>query len=312
MRVVTCVAAAAVTAAFALASTAGGSGSATPSLARLLTRHVPVLVLHPAELFGPVAVEGFVTDSDLMQRTATGWVRAEGPLPSGGADYRLDQRLCRPIDGPAASPCYASAEAAHGSGPVVYGAAFRAKGRIDLQYWVWYPYDAYSPTLPAGETWQVHEGDWEAVSVVLDRSGKPLAAAYSQHDEGRRRDWANVPKRGVRPLVYVSLGSHANFFTPGQHVFDPRVVTPLLIEIMKQAGVPPVDRTGNGRLVRPRLVPVTRATPAWMTYAGAWGEGQYLHNPGGVPQAFGGSPRGPVFHEQWRDPVVEAMSWPKG
>lgn len=191
---VTCVAVAAVTAAFALASAAGGFGSATPSLARLLTRHVPVLVLHPAEEFRPVAVDGFLADSDLTQKTATGWVKIEGPLPSGGADLRLDQRLCRAIDGLAASPCYASAEAAHGSGPIVYGAAFRAKGRIDLQYWLWYPYNDYSPTVPEGEFWQVHEGDWEAVSVVLDAAGKPLAAAYSQHSKGRRRDWARVPR----------------------------------------------------------------------------------------------------------------------
>lgn len=313
MRRLLCVAAAALAAASALASTAGGSASASPSLSELLARHVPVLVLHPAERFRPVRVDGFLADSDVTQRTTAGWVKVEGPLPPGGADLRLDQRLCNAIDGPAASSCYASAEAAHGSSPVVYGAAFRAKRRIDLQYWLWYPYNDYSPTVPPGEFWQVHEGDWEAVSVVLDASGKPLAAAYSQHSKGKRRDWAKVPKRGSRPLVYVAIGSHANYFTAGTQRFDPRVVEPLFSSLIRQAGLTPADHTGKGPTVAPRLVRVTATAPSWMTFAGRWGESEYIRSPGGQPVALGGAgPRGPAFHSQWQRPVAEAMSWPQG
>lgn len=303
-------AALALLAALALVPAAGEAQR--PSLSTLLARHVPIFVLHPAEQHAPVRVDGFLADSDLQRRTESGWETIGGPLPAGGADLRLDQRSCSASDGPAASPCYANSEAAHGSEPVVYGAAFRTGRRIDLQYWIWYPYNPYSPTLPAGELWQVHEGDWEAVSVVTDLQGAPLAAGYSQHGEGQRREWKRVAKRGARPMVYVALGSHANYFAAGVHRFDPRVVEPLLISIIEQAGLPPVDRTGNGRMVRPRLVRVTAAAPAWMTFAGQWGEGQYLRAPGGLPQAFGGSPRGPAFHEHWRRPAVEAMSWPRG
>lgn len=313
MKRLLCIVFAAVTAAVAFTSAAGGSATASPSLPTLLTRHTPVLVLHPAERFRPVLVDGFLADSDLTQRTSAGWVKVEGTLPSGGADLRLDQRLCSAIDGPAASPCYASAEAAHGSGPVVYGAAFRAQGRIDLQYWLWYPYNDYSPTVPAGEFWQVHEGDWEAVSVVLDSSGKPLVAAYSQHSKGKRREWAKVPKRGARPLVYVAIGSHANYFASGTQRFDPRVVEPLFSSLIRQAGLTPADHTGKGAVVRPRLVRVTATSPGWMTFAGRWGESEYIRSPGGQPVALGGAgPRGPAFHAQWQRPVTEAMSWPRG
>jgi hypothetical protein len=308
-----CVAVAVVTVAFALAGAAGGAERKAPSLEKLLARHVPVLVLHPAERFSPVAVDGFLADSDLLQSTSAGWVRVDGPLPVGGAHLRLDQRLCHAVEGPAASPCYAAAEAAHGSGPVVYGAAFRAKGRIDLQYWLWYPYNDYSPTVPAGELWQVHEGDWEAASVILDASGKPLAAAYSQHSKGRRRDWAKVPKQGTRPLVYVAVGSHANYFTAGTQRFDPRVVNELFISIIEQNDLKAADHTGKGRVVRPRLVRVTATAPGWMAFAGAWGEAEYVRTPGGQPQALGGAgPRGPAFHRQWLRPVTEALSWPRG
>ncbi len=303
-----------VTLAAGLAGAASGSANeaAAPPLATLLARHVPILVLHPAERFGPVAVDGFLADSDLQRRAGAGWEKVEGPLPVGGADQRLDQRQCRAVEGVAASACYADAEARHGSAPVVYGAAFRTKSRIDLQYWLWYPYDDYSPTVPAGELWQVHEGDWEAVSVILDLTGKPVVAAYSQHSAGKRRAWATAPKQGLRPLVYVALGSHANYFAAGDNRLDPRLVDPLLIRVITAAGVQALDHTGRGRIVRPRLVRVTAAAPSWMTFLGTWGEAGYFHFPGNEPISFGAGPRGPAVHEQWRFPVAEALSWPRG
>ena len=202
---------------------------------------------------------------------------------------------------------------AHGARPVVYGAAFRRKDRIELQYWVWYPWDAYSPTVPPGELWQVHEGDWEAVSVIVDSRGKPLVVGYSQHGEGVRRDWRATAKQGLRPLAYVALGSHANYPTTGTHRFDPRVVDPLFIAVIRQNGQEPVDHTGRGSAVRPGLVRITPTSPAWMTFAGGWGEDGYLRVPGGQPTAYSATgPKGPAFHEQWRRPVAEVLSWPRG
>lgn len=284
----------------------------SPSPATLLVRHSPILVLHPAERFRPVPVDGFLADSDLQKKTPAGWEMVAGPLPAGGADLRLDQRLCRAVEGIAASPCYLQAEAAHGAGPVVYGAAFRTKTRIVLQYWLWYPYNDYSPTVPAGDLWQVHEGDWEAVSVILDLRSKPLVAGYSQHSAGNRRDWAKVPKRGARPLVYVALGSHANYFGAGDQPLDPRTYEALVIEIITSYGLKPVDRTGKGRIVKPRLIHVEEKLPRWMAFAGTWGEDGYLQFPGNAPLASGPGPRGPAFHAQWRFPVSEVLSWPRG
>ena len=295
-----------------LAPVADGTERVSPSPATLLARHVPILVLHPAENFRPVPVDGFLADAELQRKTAAGWEKVDGPLPVGGADLRLDQRLCRAIEGVAASACYAQAEAAHGAAPVVYGATFRVKGRIVLQYWLWYPYNDYSPTVPAGDLWQVHEGDWEAVSVILDLRGKPRSAGYSQHSAGTRRDWAKVPKNGVRPLVYVALGSHANYFVPGDNRLDSRVVDPLLIEIITSYGAQPVDHTGRGRTLRPRLARVRSKSPSWMAFAGTWGEDGYVHFPGNAPLASGAGPRGPAFHEQWLSPVKEVLSWPRG
>jgi hypothetical protein len=272
-----------------------------------------VLVLHPTEQVRPASVDGFLAVSDVQRPGPAGWEATGGPLPVGGADHRLDQRLCRATDGPAATGCYVAAEATHASRPVVYGAAFRARGRIELQYWIWYPWDPYSPTVPPGELWQVHEGDWEAVAVIVDRAGKPLVVGYSQHGEGVRRDWKTAPKRGVRPIAYVALGSHANYPTVGIQRFDPRVVDPLFISIIRQNRHEPVDHTGRGAAIVPALVRVSATTPAWMTFAGGWGEDSYLRVPGGEPAAYSApGPMGPAFHVQWRAPVAVVMRGPKG
>jgi hypothetical protein len=298
----------------ALAVASGGASAAgtAPPLDPLLARHVPVLVLHPAERFRPVPVEGFLADADLQRPGAGGWERADGALPAGAADHRLDHRLCRTVDGPVATSCYAAAEAAHGAGPVVYGAAFRSRGRIALQYWLWYPFNPYSPTVPPGEVWQVHEGDWESVTVILDARGKPLLAGYSQHENGRRREWTRVPKVGSRPRVFVALGSHANYFSAGRHRFDPRVTEPIFISVIRQQGLEPVDHTGNGAVVLPRLVRITATSPSWMTYAGAWGEDAYLRAPPSAPARYGNGPPGPRWRVQWRKPVADVLSWPRG
>ena len=290
-----------------------GQGVTSP-LGLLLARHVPILILHPSERFAPVAVDGFLADSDLQQLTSAGWEKLEGPLPAGGTGLRLDQRLCSAREGVAATSCYASAQSAHPSAPVVYGAALRRGSRVDLRYWLWYPFNPYSPTLPPGELWQVHEGDWEAISVIVDRAGKPLVVGYSQHSEGVRRAWSAAPKRGPRPLVYVALGSHANYPAPGTHRFDPRVVSPLFISVIEQNGQRPVDHAGRGRVVRrPRLVRVSATAPSWMRFAGRWGEDEYLRVPAGQPVASGGGgPRGLAYHEQWQRPVREVLSWPRG
>jgi hypothetical protein len=259
-----------------------------------------------------VPVDGFVADSDLQRKTPTGWEAIGGPLPAGGADLRLDQRSCAAIEGPLASPCYAQSEEAHAAPSVMYTVAFRTRTRIVLEYWLFYPYDDYSPTVPAGDVWQVHEGDWEAVSVVLDRAGTPLFAGYSEHSSGKRRDWARVPKRGSHPFVYVALGSHANYFRRGTVPLDPRTIEPTLIALIAAQGVKPVEHTGGGALIRPRAIPVTSTMPAWMTFAGNWGETAYVHVPNNAPIAVGLGPRGPAFHRQWRLPVKEVSSWPLG
>jgi hypothetical protein len=292
---------------------AAAVGSPAPSPAVLLTRHAPVVVLHPLERLTPVPVDGFLADSDLKLLQPDGtWAAAPGPLPVSGGPWRLDQRLCAAKDGLQAVDCYASAEAVHGARPTTYGAFFRRGDRIALQYWLFYPFNPYSPSLPpTPEYAQVHEGDWELVTVILDRAGKPLTVGYSRHCAGARRAWDKVERRGRRPVVYVALGSHANYFGPGAFPLEKRCWPPEAVSVFEQNGKPLEDYAGRGRVAPLSVRRVTATAPDWMRFPGTWGEDQYIVFPK-VTFTYGAGPTGPTFKKIWRDPVSVPLAWPRG
>jgi len=262
-----------------------------PSDAVLLARHAPVVVLHPAERSAPTNVEGFLADAEL----------------SGG---RYDIRACSARDGLAALQCYDDAD--EPAPPVVYGAAFRSGGRIALQYWLFHAFDLWSPFVPQSpDYWKAHEGDWEAVTVLLDAGGRPVEVGTSRHCGGARRAWAKVERRGARPVVYSALGSHALYFRPGRYAQERRCWPKEALAVFEAYGVAVVDHAARGRALAPRVVPVTRSSPAWMRFTGSFGESQYLHFPQAT-FAYGAGPRGPAFHDLWKRPFAAPRAWPAG
>jgi hypothetical protein len=280
----------------ALSAAVSWSASArVPAPLQLLRTYAPRLVLNSSERFRPVPVDGFIADSDVI-----------------GGHY--DQRLCSSIDGPAALDCYAAADQAHAAQPVVYGAVFPGATRTVLEYWVFYTFDLYqvSTAPPLDQFWQDHEADWEAVAVVLDSARKPLFVGTSRHCSGARRVWSKVRKRGAHPVVYVALGSHANYFGPGEIPLDKRCWPPVALAIYKAYKVPLRDHVAGGVTVAPQVVQVTATTPSWMTFPGAWGEKQYVHFPSNAPFAFGFGPKGPAFHALWTQPLATVTAWPPG
>lgn len=100
------------------------------------------------------------------------------------------------------------------------------KGDIAIQYWFLYLYNDFI---------NAHEGDWESITLFLNRSREPMVAAYASHDGGRRREWRDVERRGERweesghvathPVIYVAAGSHGSYFAfPGPGVRYPSEV----------------------------------------------------------------------------------------
>ena len=258
---------------------------------QLLERHKPIVVLHPAERFAPTAVEGFLADAEL----------------TGG---RYDVRACAARDGLAAVQCYDDAD--EPAPPVVYGAVFRSGKRVALQYWLFHAFDLWSPFVPQSpDYWKSHEGDWEAVTVLLDESGRPAEVGTSRHCGGSRRAWAKVEKRGARPVVYSALGSHALYFKPGRYPEEPRCWPKEAVAVFAAYKVPILDHVVRGGALSPRVIQVSRSSPSWMAFPGTFGEDQYMH----FPQAtfkFDAGPHGPAFHELWRKPFAVPQRWPPG
>ncbi|MDX6625657.1 MAG: hypothetical protein QOE56_646 [Solirubrobacterales bacterium] len=99
---------------------------------------------------------------------------------------------------------------------------FRSRLETLVQYWYFYYYDEWQAPVFAGLLTQLHEGDWEVVSVGLDETRRPLFVADSAHCAGTWRYWDEVerskllPPPYVHPLVAVAQGSHANYPDPNQ------------------------------------------------------------------------------------------------
>lgn len=86
-----------------------------------------------------------------------------------------------------------------------------------LQYHFFY---AFNDWRLAANGINHHEGDWEMVAVYL-KNEAPYALLMSQHGTGAIESWKNVRRvrdsdgnETTHPLIYVALGSHANYSRP--------------------------------------------------------------------------------------------------
>ncbi|RPJ28124.1 MAG: hypothetical protein EHM33_05680, partial [Chloroflexi bacterium] len=106
--------------------------------------------------------------------------------------------------------------------PVYYGRVARWQDVEDnnwksLQYHFFY---AFNDWRLAANGINHHEGDWEMVAVYL-KNDEPYSLLLSQHGTGAMELWKDVQrvkdKNGndtTHPLIYVALGSHANYSKP--------------------------------------------------------------------------------------------------
>lgn len=315
--------------------------AATPK--QLLARYQPVTLIDPQEPFLPTDVNGFVSDSVLETQSSPGvWTLVDGnprlaTLPTGPTQsctddntvrdcYRLNQQSCSPAGGPVGDvACYEQAWVGTSPRGVVYGRVAYRPRKIVVQYWYFYYDDVYSYDYPPDDVfWQAHEGDWEAVTVVLRRSNQqPLYAAYSQHCTGMRRPWAQVERRGTHPVDHVAIGSHANLFEAGTNPIATQCIPAQAIAILQAQGLPmPVDRSNTGgKALGPALAGVTptpirkvdRFGTPWVRFDGDWGEDQVFHAPapiGTVPS--GPAPLSPALQGLWINPLAVTSRWPVG
>jgi hypothetical protein len=172
--------------------------------------------------------------------------------------------------------------------PTAYGRAVPdGHGGAWLQYWLYYGYqDQDRGIVRTGR----HAGDWELVQYRVSAAGRGLEAVYAQHSGAERCGFGAVSRRGGRPVVYAAHGSHASYLQAGTRD--------------RMWPDPNDEADGRGLVVRPRLVPITADSPAWMRYAQPWGPSRaHRLNP-----AEQDSPLGPAFQTDRWDAVGFAAS----
>ncbi|GIV77910.1 hypothetical protein FKZ61_001380 [Litorilinea aerophila] len=245
---------------------------------------------------------------------------------------------------------------AQGEGYRYHGRVIEQNGWVVLQYWFFYAFNNWRSAFFGAND---HEGDWEMLNIYLYQARPPEAGetlaqaaeryrpewvAYASHDyqgDDLRRRWDDpeLEKVGGHPVVYVSAGSHASYYSRGEYLTE--IELPFLAPLARvsnqlrhvwhewlrqyrpeeEAETPPPD----GNIFRIPFVDYARGDgisigpgesrewdpphlltppPAWVTnYRGLWG--LYTRDP------FAGedAPAGPMYNRDgsvrraWYDPV---------
>ncbi|HET8956765.1 MAG TPA: SGNH/GDSL hydrolase family protein [Solirubrobacterales bacterium] len=84
-------------------------------------------------------------------------------------------------------------------------------GPISIQYWFFYPFNYQPNEIAAGG---FHEGDFEAIGVLLSKAGEPRYVWMNRHNaEGRAFPWADeaLSRPDGHPRVFAARGSHATY-----------------------------------------------------------------------------------------------------
>ncbi len=327
----------------AAAATPASATLAADGRLALASKYAPVLAFTKAEHWTPIAVGPYLEHATLSGPPGTPrHVGTAAELPDSCPEFGVSRCYTLSVECEDGDPKCAGYSPEHSRGAAqLYsdGAAyvrvlergnvpgfeprgsFAGGGPFDerlgtlIQYWYFYYYDEWRAPVFAGLLTQRHEGDWEAVTIGLDRKRRPLFAADSAHCAGSWRPWndieASTLPQGPRthPLVAVAEGSHANY---------PAAAQKRSPDWARCAGAPAGvttaisfasnirDKTEYGWPWYPaRLIPVDARTPP-MSFPGTWGADDrttlrnFRTNPLGKP---GLGPKTPTLQALWQEPV---------
>ncbi|KAL7926204.1 hypothetical protein ACQKWADRAFT_282045 [Trichoderma austrokoningii] len=92
----------------------------------------------------------------------------------------------------------------------------KGSGIVDAFWFFFYSYNLGQTVL--GLRFGNHVGDWEHCMVRF-QNGEPRGIFFSEHEGGQAYAWSAIEKRGVRPVIYSAVGSHAMYALPGPHPY---------------------------------------------------------------------------------------------
>ncbi|TVM00546.1 MAG: hypothetical protein CV087_13155, partial [Candidatus Brocadia sp. WS118] len=203
----------------------------------LLKKHAPILYMHGQERFHPTNVEVMLDNSELYEKKCkkkkkTGACKKyEGAQVLDNKDKKLS--LAQLMDEYNANVYYLrlkkeakkKVKKDWKERQTVYARQTKdGKEKIILQYWFFYVYNDWGTSEKLGNT---HEGDWEMIQIELGENKQPERISFSYHHGGVTFGWDDkdednkdiVSKDGNHPHVYVTLGGHGCWNSPGDHIW---------------------------------------------------------------------------------------------
>ncbi|HEV7804716.1 MAG TPA: hypothetical protein VGO80_02775 [Solirubrobacteraceae bacterium] len=283
--------------------------SAAPAAPRqidLALRFQPHLFFDRGEPWRPTNVDALLAEPGHQLCTTTP-TAACTPLVSAaqltGAGSYLDLRGTR-LDGlDAAAPDLASCarslptllDCDRAGRSVIYAHVRRGADRIAIDYWWFLRYNAFSIDL--------HEGDWEGVTVLADRAGARVKAVHfaAHSDVWRYRTGVLRLDGGRHVRVYLARGSHAAYPRPCRtpDCRQTQIVLPEAPFDGRRAWVANDPATCARRCVRLLPLTATGAPASWNAWDGRWGLG--------LSQLFA-PPRTPSLQARYQRPFAARIS----
>jgi hypothetical protein len=273
----------------------------------LALRFQPHLFFDSAELWRPLDVDAFLTEPghQVCPYPASGapCVPLTGVDQLDPAAAFIDLRGTQLDGSDAAAPDLATCAKSEpylldcdegGGRSLIYAHVSRAGPRIAIDYWWFLRYNAFLVDL--------HEGDWEGVTVIVDGSGRRVTAVHFAAHSSSWRYPSGVPTfDGTGHVrVYLARGSHAAYPRPCLRACHQTESTflPEGRANGRRAWVGNEAAVCARRCVR--LFPEAGGVPAsWDAWNGLWG----------VPHsALFPPPRTPAFQARYAHPFAAATT----
>jgi len=183
------------------------------------------------------------------------------------------------------------------SGWITYFHAYRnTDAGWTIQYWFLFPFNTGVKVGPVEIGY--HGGDWEMVSIVLDKVDSPMSVHSTGHTQIESVPWSAVQKNGTHPILYSERGGHemhASPVGPPPYIVHPTWANSFAIF----PGAAP-QAVGPLRDMGSKLHPAA----SFVLYSGLWGD------IGSTPISSGYW--GPVFNETGMKPDRYLSAWCDG
>ena len=167
-------------------------------------------------------------------------------------------------------------------------------GPISIQYWFFYPFN-YQPASEGLNPGGFHEGDFEAIGVLLSTSGEPRYVWMNRHDkEGRAFPWNDSALElvGEHLRVYAARGSHATYENCD------RQLRPLFLDGLIDDR-PTCDVARQLRLVPKETPLINLSRVGWACWQGLFGHRKGKKAYEKLPSLINDAPKSPLWQQKF-------------